>query len=200
MLFTRAQLSGLFNIGGVPSGNYRNYVPVDPRNVFGNNDELRLLRFSMGRSAREVEEIAGVTRNLDHNVTVELVRVVIGAGGQTSYGTIGAPTDNLAPIDPAGFSSFLNSAFLNGGQIGSTSSSTPDPSAVWRTSFQIRRGFRKRWDWDSAPRMGRDAATGNRETFVMRVALLHSSILSTLFSYGLDLATSPEDGDLAGRG
>jgi len=179
--------------GSIPAGNFKNYLPIDMRNVFLPNEEMRLVRFSMGKTSRDFLEIPGLTINLDHNVIIEMVRVTISSSGNTAYGTIsGGPTDAILPIDPTGGGSKFVT-YPNNGPHGNTSSSTPDPAALWRTSFQIRRGFKKRWSWQSGLRMGVDPITGFREALVMRVAYFRSSALVSNVQFEMAFATSPSD-------
>lgn len=168
--------SGFYMPGGIAAGTYRNYIHFDPRLYVDNFTDLRLVRYNAGRANREVEEIPGVTRNLDHNVLMELVRVTVNPSNNlTDYGTVPGQT--------------------NGGLMAATgfNATTPDDRACWRTAWQVRRGLRKRWDWGSAPRLGRDPVSGWRELFVNRYDLEYATSLGRVFSFTMDLATSPED-------
>ena len=189
MIYTRA--SDVTFGAGYAAGNYHNFLPIDMRSAFSVQEEMRLVRISLGTAARQSIESPGITTNLDHNVLAELVRVTISASGLTTYGTTGTPTERVANMEPNMLDKFC--AFINDGFIGTVTSAVADPNALWRTAFQIRRGVKKRWSWQNGLRMGIDRVSGLREGLVLRMALMKQSGLPTTISYALDFATAAED-------
>lgn len=179
------------------AGVFRNFLILDTRRL-QTMESLRVVKLSIGRASRDFGEIPGITINLDHNVVVDLVRTtltpVTDTVANSSYGQIDRlPDDSVAGSEnPA--SALLSTGFvtyLNNGLIGNDlNSTTPDAAASWHCGFQVRRGIRKRWNWEQAPRIGRDPVTGFAECLILRVAYFRVANLLTRLSLNMELMAS----------
>lgn len=147
--------------------------------------EVRLVRLDLGGESRVGLDIPGFDWPADFNVGVGIKRWDVNTPFNPEF--IPGDPSNL-PVSGIVHDSSGPVSNVSVGFWGTSLLPAADPGFDWRFSFQIRRGFKKRWAWSCAPVIHR------AEYLTMFLSPLAEALNYYPVIRGtMEFATSPED-------